>query len=186
MSYTTDRYDFESIAIGNLSLANCGITQNHPLHNSGIRMYQEYSMHFVVEGRGTYICDGMEYRLSAGEGFLILPGVPNQYIGDEKEPWKYVYISFTGYGAEMLIADAGLGRNKYIFSYPLECDVVQNIYAMHETGKNREEKGYGALGYLLVIMSRLVAKEKSGKSALLSPKFYVEKAKRFIADNYTL
>ncbi len=184
MSYSTDRYNIEGAMIGNIALTNCGITENHPLHNSGKRIYQDYSIHFIVEGKGTFICDGKEYRLSAGEGFLILPGVPNQYIGDEREPWKYVYISFIGPGAEMLIADAGLGRDKYTFSYSMDWDALRDIYAMHKAGKNRLAKGYGVLGYLLVVMSHLVAKEKTGTSSMLSPKFYVEKAKRFIADNY--
>lgn len=184
MSYTTDRYNLEDAKPANITLTQCGVTENRPLHASGMRIYHEYSMHFILEGRGVLHCDGKAFPLGKGEGFLILPGVPNEYIGDEKEPWKYIYISFTGPGAGELIADAGLGRSSYTFAWPQDADTIRDIYAMHAAGKIRAARGYGALGYMLAVMSRLVAQENAGAASPWSPRLYVEKAKRFIADNY--
>jgi len=182
MSYTTDRYNFEGARPANITLTQCGVTENHPLHHSGKRIYHEYSLHFILEGRGVFCCDGKSWTLGPGEGFLILPGVPNEYTGDAKEPWKYIYICFTGDGAMQLLADAGLDRDRYTFAFPLEAE--RDIRAMHAAGKVRPSRGYGALGYLLAVMSHLVARENSGAPSLWSPRQYVEKAKRFIADNY--
>ena len=184
MSYTTDRYNLEDAKPVNITLTQCGVTENHPLHASGKRIYHEYSLHFILEGKGVFCCDGKTFSLGKGEGFLIVPGVPNEYIGDEKEPWKYIYISFTGPGAEELAADVGLGRDCYTFSWPQDADTIRDVYAMHAAGKLRASRGYGALGYMLAVISRLAAGRNTSAPSLWSSRLYVEKAKRFIADNY--
>lgn len=182
MSYITDRYNLEGAVFGEITITNCGITENHPSHTSGKRIYHDYSLHFITEGTGRLICDGKEYQLSKGEGFLIIPGVANEYIGDAVAPWKYVYVGFLGGGAEKLLSDAGLSREKCVFSYPEEA--LPDIFAMHRSGKNRANKGYGVLGYMLAIMSRLIANENTGAIPLWSPENYVTEAKRFILNNY--
>lgn len=181
MSYTTDRYGLENVNISNLTLTSCGITINHPSHTSGKRVYHEYSLSFILKGKGIYAVKGKTYSLKAGEGFLITPGILNEYIGDKSDPWEYIYVTFTGDGAAKLLKDMGLSVENLTFTFPEE--LVSDLYSMHQAGKNKSLKGYGIFGNFLLIISRLLSKDTS--SSLWTPENYVEKAKRFIADNYS-
>lgn len=180
MSYTTDRYGLENVNLADLTLTTCGITTNHPSHTGGRRIYHDYSLHFILKGEGDYIISGKKHHLKAGEGFLIPPAILNEYIGDKHDPWEYIYIGFTGDGAEKLLNDMGLNEDNLTFTFPE--DIIPDLYLMHASGKNKTLKGYGILGQFLLIISRLVSKEASPPS--WSPETYVEKAKLFISDNY--
>ncbi len=180
MSYTTDRYRIENAKLGNFTLTACGITVNHPNHTSGKRIYYDYSLHFIVKGKGTYICQGKTYHLKEGDGFLITPGTLNEYIGDNLDPWTYIYIGFLGQGAEDLLKDIGLDNENLTFTFSK--DILPDLYAMHASGKNKSLKGYGILGQFLLIISRLVL--KGNASSTWSSENYVKKAKRFVLDNY--
>jgi AraC-like DNA-binding protein len=181
MSYTTDRYRLENVNISDLTLTSCGITTNHPSHTSGKRVYREYSLSFILKGAGIYIVNGKTYQLKAGEGFVIIPDMLNEYIGDRSSPWEYIYVTFTGEGATKLLKDMGLNIEAPTFTFPEE--IIPTLYSMHQAGKNKALKGYAVWGNFLLIISKLVS--KINHSPLWVPENYVEKAKRFIMDNYS-
>ena len=81
-------------------------------------------------------------------------------------------------------ATSATDENNIIFSFPLDEDMIRDIYAMHAAGKRNEAKGYDVTGYFLVIMSRLVKdkSERLGDSYL--PEHYVAKAISYMEDNY--
>jgi AraC-like DNA-binding protein len=147
-------------------------------------MYPFYSLAFIIEGKGRLIVDDKEFNLSQGEGFLIIPGIANNYIGDSKEPWKYIFVCFAGKGADKLISDAGLSKDNFTFSFPFDANTVRDLYAMLAASRVQGTKGYGTLGYMLALVSRVVSSKNSDASVTWSPVFYVEKAKRFIQNNY--
>ena len=180
MSYDTDRYNLNKLRLPELYLLSCGITENHPYHTSGVRVYHEYSLHFITKGKGTYLCKGKRYSLEKGQGFLLVPGVPNEYIGDGEDPWSYIYISFSGKDAELLLQEIGLSAENLTFSFPEE--LISRLYALHAAGKERALKGYGFLGEFLAVIGTLAVKDQPRPQ--WSPALYVKKAKRFIRDNY--
>ena len=180
MSYSTDRYSLENEKLGDIMFTTCGITTNHPGHTAGKRIYNDYSLHFITKGEGDYIINEKRYHLKRGEGFLIPPGVLNEYIGDKVDPWEYVYIGFTGKGSEKIITDMGLDKNNPVFTFSE--DLISDIYLMHAAGKNKALKGYGILGRFLLIISSLVTKGTS--ISQWSSENYVKKAKQYINDNF--
>ena len=183
MSYTTDRYVIEDSHLDGITLTSCGITENHPSHTAGIRIYHEYSLSFIVKGKGKLIYGNKTYNLSAGEGFLIVPNIPIEYIGDKLEPWTYYYVCFHGTGAEKLLWDACLNQDSPTFTFNLTPDTFNELTLMHASGKTRASKGYGVLGHLLVLMSRIVARSTPASTSW-SPEGHVKKAIRYIRDNY--
>ena len=125
----------------------------------------------------------MSYELCAGQGFLITPNTSCVYIADEVEPWKYVYASFRGADDDTLVHNSGLDESNVIFDFPLDEDMVHDIYAMHRAGKKNEARGYDVTGYFLLVMSRLV-KAARGSVAEKQGEYYLRRAKKFIEDNY--
>ena len=164
MSYDTDRYNLSKLSGQSLAVIECGIQICHPGHASPKLFYKDYSAHFILEGKGVFIKDGASYELCAGQGFLITPNTSCVYIADEAEPWKYVYASFRGADDDTLVHNAGLDESNVIFEFPLDEDMVHDIYAMHRAGKKNEARGYDVTGYFLLVMSRLVKAAKGAVS----------------------
>ena len=184
MSYETDRYRLKKSPGQSLAVVECGIQICHSGHASPRIMYRDYSAHFILKGKGKYILDGKTYELGPGQGFMITPGAPCIYVADVDDPWKYVYVSFCGADDDALVHNAGLDESHFIFDFPLDEDMLHDIYAMHAAGKRNEAKGYDVTGYFLLCMSRLV----KANPGLISPKDpsenYVKKAILYIEDNY--
>ena len=184
MSFDTDRYNLKKLPSQSLGVIECGIQICHPGHAAPKLFYKDYSAHFILEGKGVFIKDDVSYELHAGQGFLITPNTTCVYVADEKEPWKYVYASFRGADDDALVHNAGLDENNVIFDFPLDEDMIHDIYAMHRAGKKNEARGYDVTGYFLLVMSRLVKAAKNTVAERQS-EYYIKRAKQFIEDNYS-
>ena len=184
MSYVTDRYNLIKLPGQSLAVVECGIQICHPGHKPPKIFYKDYSAHFILEGKGVFIKDDISYELHAGQGFLITPNSSCMYIADDKEPWKYIYASFRGVDDDALVHNAGLDENNVVFDFPLDEDMIHDMYAMHRAGKKNEARGYDVTGYFLLVMSRLVKMAKTTISEHQS-EYYVKRAKKFIEDNYS-
>ena len=183
MSYETERYNIDKLSNQSLSVVECGLQVCHGGHTCGELVYPDYSVTFILEGKGTYSVNGKSYELEAGQGFLIIPGVPNIYIADEKEPWKYIYAIFKGVDATTLIHNAGLDDINVVFSYPLTDDYIENLKNMHAAGRDYLSKGYDILGFFLVAMSHLVKSNSRKMKSDLSSGKYVKYACSYIENH---
>lgn len=183
MSYDTERYSMDKLSNQSLSVIECGLQICHSGHSSGRLVYQDYSAHFILEGKGTYSVNGKTYELKSGQGFLITPDVPNIYVADEKEPWKYIYATFKGIDATTLVHNAGLDEDDVIFSFPLTEEVVHYLKCMHAAGRDYLSKGYDVLGYFMLVMSNLVRDNSKKKQSSLSSGKYVKLACSYIEDH---
>lgn len=182
MSYDTDRYIFYHTENTALFLTECGIQICHSGHAAPLARYPDYSAHFILEGNGVYEIEGEKYPLTAGEGFLIKPGDRCTYTADEKDPWKYIYVSFRGTQIDALIERADLA-DKCTFSFKNDTEMQSTLYKMHEVGKLDAHRGIDALGYFLVAFSRLISK-RSAKKQSKTDMLHLLRAKRYIEDNF--
>ena len=183
MSYVTDRYQLTKLSGQSLAVIECGIQICHSGHAAQRTMYRYYSVHFILEGKGVFRTGGESYELSAGQGFLITPGMICDYIADEKEPWKYVYATFRGADEDVLVHNAGLDERNMTFNFPLDDETVKNIYAMHSAGKKNEARGYDVTGYFLLCMSRLVRRNLAEEKRSASNEDYVNEACLYIKNH---
>ena len=72
----------------------------------------EYKMIYAVKGSGIFHTD-KEYKITAGDLFFCLPGVP--YSIESGEDFEYMYITFVGIRANMIMDRLGINRNNFIF-----------------------------------------------------------------------
>ena len=185
MSYITDRYNLKKLSGQSLAVTECGIQICNSGHTSPDIYYSDYSAHFILEGKGEFSVNGVTYSLCAGQGFIITPGANCIYTADKQKPWKYVYASFSGVDADVLVHNAGLNEKDVVFDFPLDDDTVRDIYAMHSAGKRNEARGYDVTGYFLLVMSRLIKRNTVNVSDGVLQEGYVKNAKRYIEDNYS-
>ena len=183
MSYDTERYDFQKLSGQSLALIECGYMSCHSGHTGGRLVYKDYSLTFILEGKGKYCVGDRTYELNAGQGFMITPNVSNIYYADIEEPWKYIYVIFKGPDAETLVHSAGLDEDNIIFNFPLEEEVISNLKKMHAAGKNHSAKGYDALGHFLLVMSRLISDYTEKGIQNMSSEHYIRLALSYIEDH---
>ncbi len=55
-----------------------------------------YLIYYVVSGKGTLICPRGKYHITAGQIFVIKPYEDAEYFADEKDPWSYIWVGFSG------------------------------------------------------------------------------------------
>ena len=183
MSYESERYNMDKLSNQSLSVVECGLQICHSGHTSGRRVYSDYSVTFILEGKGTYFVNGKTYELEAGQGFLITPNVPNIYIADEKEPWRYIYAIFKGIDATTLVHNAGFDDVNVIFSFPLTDEFIRNLKNMHAAGRDYLSKGYDILGYFFLAMSHIVKANSEKMQNDLSAGKYINFARFYIEDH---
>lgn len=53
-------------------------------------------LHYVVSGCGTLYLNGEWHPVHAGQAFVLSADATAYYVADEKDPWFYRWISFTG------------------------------------------------------------------------------------------
>lgn len=184
MSVITTRHGIIRHPGQSLAVTECGITGYSGGHSYGPRLYEHYSAHFIISGKGTLYADGKSYNLSAGEGFMIVPEVLITYTADESEPWTYVYANFTGADARALSESAGLCRENMTFSYDMTEDFLNDLERMRVLSADSAAKGYDVTGCFLLLMSRLVRAEGEKNQGAVMPERYIRRAVAFIEDNY--
>lgn len=74
----------------------CGVT--YPNKNYRIRRASSMvsCLETVRSGSGTVILDGHEYRLGAGDTYLLPEGHDHVYFSDRNDPWEKVWVNFRG------------------------------------------------------------------------------------------
>ena len=75
----TDSAQFQCLehlreAFMDLYLVHCGIEHCQPGQFLGPSFRDEYIIHFVLEGKGSYTVGGITYFLTSNQMFLICPG----------------------------------------------------------------------------------------------------------------
>ncbi len=65
-------------------------------HSFGPYIREHYLIHFCISGSGVIVDKYGEHRVRAGELFIIRPGELTTYTADEREPWHYIWIAFSG------------------------------------------------------------------------------------------
>ena len=60
------------------------------------RKQTEYTLHFILEGKGTVEKEDRVFTVEKNQLFFIAPGENFRYYPDEKEPWRYVWFGFEG------------------------------------------------------------------------------------------
>lgn len=76
----------------------------------------ESIFHYVLSGKGTLVLDGKEYKVHAGQGFLIPINCMAYYEADKEDPWHYAWIHVDGPRAGELFIQAGLGKDSPIYT----------------------------------------------------------------------
>lgn len=78
---------------GSVTVYYCGYEKCEGGHFWGPAVRNQYLLHYIISGKGTYTVGEETYTLHANECFLIRPGERTYYIADREDPWEYMWVA---------------------------------------------------------------------------------------------
>lgn len=156
-------------------------------HRWGKGVREQYILHLVISGKGTYITPEGEFRLCAGDIFLIRPYTEIEYYADRDDPWEYLWVNFTGDDAEYILKRTDLTVNS-----PVMHGCGDELFgAMENIVKNPASRRYENIeltGQLYILLSLLMKNSvsSSGTRREQSRSRILKAARDYISTNYPL
>ena len=186
MSYITERYSMEEYNGRSFNIIQCGWQRCDPNHSQGPKFYKDYSITFVLNGKGSYKIRNRIHEIRAGEGFLILPGLSTYYIADSKEPWEYIYALFSGPDVPSLLEAAGLDADHVCFRYGDDQEIRAWLNDMLDSCRSNNSFGYDALGYFYLCLSKLIRQSAAEWQKALPGDVLVKNSISFMRSHYDM
>lgn len=157
-------------------------------HSFGPAVRDHFLIHFIRSGQGCFQIQGMEYRLQAGQGFLIPPWEITYYEADQKDPWEYWWLGFQGSKAGELVQSIGLGRATPVLD--LGCDssiypLMEQLLDIRPGEAGSELRIQGQLYLLLGELQRCGGGHSPTASQITPQEYYVRQALEYIDRNYS-
>ncbi|MBE6640834.1 MAG: AraC family transcriptional regulator [Ruminococcaceae bacterium] len=154
-------------------------------NRSGIFWGGIFVFEYIISGKGYVETNGQSYPVSAGDTVLMNALRDITYYSDPHDPYKKVWINFTGDLARGMISGLSLDKNVYIFKYPSEA-LIKEIHGLHTalTPQNRADSydRMAAIVFKLMLSVNSFARKTNAFSAGQSA---AERVKEFI-DGLTL
>lgn len=181
------RHSFKVSVHNSLGLAvySCGVQRCGAHHSWGPAVRDHYLIHYITSGHGVFSCDGKNYPLSAGDGFLVIPSHVASYIADENDPWEYCWVGFNGSDAKRLMSQTGLLQTGPVFHYEKDSrfqELLMNICNSSGSSPGAEAKMESGL---LLFLAELMEQFGTQAAEHTSGYEYVQKAIKFIDYNYS-
>ena len=184
MDYVLEYNDLKNLPDRGLTITQCGYQRCKSGHSCMSVLSSDYSVTFVIGGKGVYSVGGAEHEICAGQGFVIRPSEKVGYRADVDDPWNYIYVIIKGFDAQILLKNAGICGERVTFDFELDAEMRDLLFRMQEAGKSYGAKGYDVLGYFYLIMSRLVVAEGERRRYSDDPEEYIRKAVEYISEHY--
>ncbi|MGN1183615.1 MAG: AraC family transcriptional regulator [Oliverpabstia sp.] len=175
--------------LNGLCLSYCGWEYCDPGHRFGPNKRVSDVLHIVKEGKGTLEINGKKYELSKGDAFYIPSNTEAWYEADQKNPWAYMWVGFTGYKSSEYAEHAGFSLEapvRAVQGIDKLGEYIDCILDAHQLSYIDELR---RSGYLLLIFSELIEDyRKNVPDASFQDSFpgnaYVKQAMDYIAQHY--
>lgn len=131
-----------------------------PLHKCGPAVRSYYLIHFILEGKGEFFVNNTNYKLSAGQGFLIEPDYQTVYMSDSEQPWTYIWVGFSGKSAASIISALGLSQDQPVFSSTEPEKLKQYVMDMIQHNHSHAQDTFYTLGMLFLFLSAIAASNR--------------------------
>lgn len=153
-----------------------------PGHFFGPAVRMHYLIHFIHSGKGYFTYNKKTYTLSQNQLFLIKPGETSFYIADEKDPWEYSWIAFTGSDATTILQSCGLLSDNPTSHFLPEKKLLSALKDTIVQLQSKTENDYSLLGNLYIIFGCLANQYREEQNP--SQNLYTRQALTFIQNNY--
>ena len=168
-----------------LSLCFCGYAECEPLHSFGPAARPNYIFHYIMSGKGIYKVGEQTFHLEKGQGFVIEPEIMTFYQADQKEPWTYFWVGFTGKRASEYVGDLGINSEQLIFHSEKGEELKKIVLEMLKHNKMTIRNQYFLQSLLYAYFATLMEDVKvEGSHGENVESIYIKRAIAFIQNNY--
>ena len=115
-----------------------------------------YSLHCIVDGKGTYRVHDQTYSLQQNDCFLLLPNTPIRYQSDEENPWIYYWIGFDGIDALHMMQLCNISYQSPVLHYDNIEELTSIIEPLTLLPTSTIADNYMALGQFYTLSSKLI------------------------------
>lgn len=169
-----------------LNLYQFGWERTEPLHSYGPHARNHYLFHYVISGKGTLFANEQVYPITAGHGFLVVPGQITTYRADEKEPWEYTWVEFDGLRAQESLRLAGISGAEPVYT-PSGREAGEKLCRqMLYIVNNGTAAPMHLIGHGFLFLSQLVesSAQRRTQNVRRLRDFYIKEALSFIESNF--
>jgi len=121
MRFTDNNFIFSDFHVYNVGF--CDFTRYES--ESPRFMHPHHTLHFILDGEGTYTIHGKRYHLKKNDVFYTPQGIPLQYAPSETNPWTYIWFAFVGTKAEEYVSQFSFHDNYAIT--PAQDEAIRNL-----------------------------------------------------------
>ena len=158
--------------------------------NSGFNMEphirQEYLIHCVLSGSGTFTSDNNIYDLKPGSIFIIYPDTLVSYKSNKWDPFHFSWFSFAGEGCNEIVNELGFTKDKCVIQSNSVLDIHETIgQCIKLLDEKIQVDHYKIESYLFKIFSIISNDINSDTKYIYKiQEEHVEKAASYIKMNY--
>ena len=179
-SYKVTEKSLVSLCVYNVGYQNCD-----PLYQWGPGIRDHYLIHYIISGKGFYKTNRHTFSLSAGDAFLVFPNTEVIYYADEKEPWEYAWVGFTGTDASMILKATDFSmENPIIYKTPSGDAIQRQLLHIYDARGNEFKHAVEMTGRLYTMLAMFMhdaSKQNNGNTS----SSYVQKGIEYISANYS-
>lgn len=156
-------------------------------YSFGPAVRENYVLHFIVDGKGSFSVNGKTVELGPGDLFILPQNVETYYQANETEPWTYLWVGFSGSRASRI-----LNRSTLLDQYYLHSSLTSNIlnrmmkiisFADKPLNFSTDLQLLGELSYLLSELLNEFPKEMKSKEE--QAHLYVRQTMSIIHQQYS-
>ena len=180
-------YKVGEILLNSLSVYNVGYQKCEPEYQWGPGVRDHYCIHHILSGSGYYTTGKVSVRLSAGDTFILFPGVELEYRADRDEPWEYGWAGFMGADAASIIRNTEFCRETPYIRRGLVPDekIREGIERIYQAKGGTYDAAVAMAGGLYTLLSVFMHYSRREEHETDSQVMYVEKAEGYIETNYS-
>lgn len=126
---------------------------------SGPRTTTYYSLHFVLEGAGTFVHDGRSYSLGRDDLFCLFPNRTSEYYTSEEQPLQLAWIAFDGRKAAHILEQFGIRPESPYRAGCVRPELrkrMDDFFALVRS-EGQDLSGFAKLGMLYLVFDALTA-----------------------------
>jgi len=179
-SYKVTEKELVSLSVYNVGFQNCA-----PLYQWGPGIRDHYLIHYIISGKGYYKSNNKIFTLSAGDTFLVYPNTEVLYYADEKDPWEYAWVGFTGSDASTILKATDFSKEYPIIKQAASGDSIhRQLLHIYDARGNEFEHAVEMTGRLYTMLA-IFMHNASKSSEQNTAATYVQKGIEYISANYS-
>ena len=179
-------YKVENKEMMSLSVYNVGFQKCESLYQWGPGIRDHYLIHHIVSGKGTYKVNGRQYQLQSGDTFLVYPYTEILYFADDKEPWEYYWVGFSGSDTATILHATDFSIETPVIRHNHYGDKIKkNIISIYNARGNEMIHTVQMTGLLYITLALFIKGSTTVRKREETSLTYTQKAIEYICYHYS-